>query len=364
MKPSLYRAIFLFCFIVASVGVQSQETPPANHGALIQRTPEQLQAAQKKAQQLTFRVIVTDSSGNAVQGLRQNDFTIQDDGHAQPVTSFKAVHGGAQPPDRVILLLDTMNNTFDNVAFERKGITEYLRQNDGRLTHPTSLIIFSDYGVQVGKPSFDGNVLINDLKKAPTQIRENAGAEGADGIVRRFQASIRALTKLVTYEAAVPGHATIVWFGPGWPLLASAHISISTDADRRGYFSAIVDLTNRLREGDITLDNIAPSALIAGNERRQDYYKIYLNPVLSERQSDSGNLALPVIALHSGGQVLQQGKTLPQEIATCVSDADNYYLLTIAASSSAHPDTYHAIDVTLVSGNLTARTNAGYYSEP
>ena len=363
MKPSPYRIAVFFCIINAAIILPAQQTAPANHGELIQRTPEQQQAEQKKEQQLTFKVIVKDVRGHSVQSLHQSDFSIRDNGQAQPITMFKAVRSDAQPSDRVILLLDTMNNTFENVAFERKGITEYLRENNGHLLHPTSLIVFSDYGVQVGKPSLDGNVLINDLKKAPTQIRENAGAEGADGIVRRFQSSILAMTKLVTYEATVPGHATIIWFGPGWPMLASAHISISSDADRRGYFSAIVDLTNRLRASGITLDNIAPSALISGSERRQDYYKVYLKPVLTERQSDSGNLALPVIALQSGGQLLQQGNTLPEEIATCVADADNYYLLTIAASPG-HPDTYHAINVTLANGSLTALTNAGYYSEP
>ncbi len=357
MGRSRRSILILFTLLLCASAKQSTSQ---THGELIQRPPGQ----QKQKRQLTFKVIVKDSSGHAVAGLPLSDFTVNDSGQSQPITSFKEVRSDARPPDRIILLLDTMNNTFDNVAFERKGITEFLRQNSGHLAQPTSLIVLSDYGVQVGKPSLDGNILINDLKKVPTPIRENAGAEGAEGAVRRFQASIRAMTKLVTYEATVPGRATLIWFGPGWPLLAGSRVSISSDADRRGYFSAIVDLTNRLLEAGITLDNIAPSALVSGTSQRQDYYKVFLSPVLAERQSDSGNLALPVLALHSGGQLLQQGSTLPQEIAACVEDAAAYYLLTIEAPPSNRPETYHPINVTLANANLSAQTSAGYYSAP
>lgn len=357
MNPCRRIPSILFCLLLCASGQQSVSQ---THGELLQRPPEQ----QKQKRRLTFKVIVKDSSGHTVPGLSMSAFNLNDSNRSQPITRFDEVQSDTRPPDRVILLLDTMNNTFDNVAFERKGITEFLKGNGGHLAHPTSLIVLSDYGVQVGKPSLDGNVLVNDLRKVPTPIRENAGAEGAEGLVRRFQSSIRAITRLVTYEATVPGRSTLIWFGPGWPMLAGSRVSISSDADRRGYFSAIVDLTNRLREAGITLDNIAPSALISGSTQRQDYYKVFMGPVLSERQSDSGNLALPVLALHSGGQVLQQGSTLPQEIATCVEDADRYYLLTVDAAPPEHPYTYHPIIVTLANAGLSARTSAGYYSEP
>jgi VWFA-related protein len=363
-NPSRPLILLLACIVASLSSIAAQQSVPSTHGELIHRTPEQQTSAKKRERRLTFKVIVKDGNGSpATGGLQQSDFSITDNGRPQPVISFTAVDVHTQPADRVILLIDTSNNTFDNVAFERKGITEYLRLNNSHLAHPTSLVIFSDYGVQVGKPSLDGKVLINDLRKVSTQIRENAGAEGGEGVLRRFQSSIRALTKLVTYEATIPGHSTVIWFGPGWPLLASARVSISTDRDRRGYFSAIVDLTNRLREAGITLDDIAPSALIAGSEQRQDFYKVYLRPVLSQREADAGHLALPVLSIHSGGQYLQQGQTLPQEIAACVADADNYYLLTIA-SPATPPDTYHVINVMTADTKLTVHTNAGYYSEP
>ncbi len=68
-------------------------------------------------------MVVTDKSGRPVPGLKQQDFTLLDNKQPQKIVSFHAVEGGATTPDppvEVILLVDEVNASYTNVAFERK----------------------------------------------------------------------------------------------------------------------------------------------------------------------------------------------------------------------------------------------------
>ena len=55
------------------------------------------------------------------------------------------------------------------------------------------------------------------------------------------------------------------------------------------------------------------------------YYQNFLKPVTSAKDTESGNLALPVLAVQSGGRVLNGSNDLASEIASCVAEAGVYY---------------------------------------
>jgi VWFA-related protein len=96
---------------------------------------------------MTLDVVVTDKSGKPVSGLEQKDFTLLDNKQPRKIVSFQAVDGGtatADPPVEVILLVDSVNTEFTNVAIERKEIEKFLLRNGGALAQPVSMVFFSD----------------------------------------------------------------------------------------------------------------------------------------------------------------------------------------------------------------------------
>src|SRR5208337_5474318 len=118
MSTRCCRWIFVFCFSLVSgfaqqVGPAGQSEPPAfvppgsaNH-------------------RMTLDVVVTDKSGRPLPGLQQQDFTLLDNEQPQRIVSFHAVERGTATPDppvEVILLVDEVNTSYTNVAFERKEI--------------------------------------------------------------------------------------------------------------------------------------------------------------------------------------------------------------------------------------------------
>jgi VWFA-related protein len=353
------QPLLLLCLSAASLVclVEAQTT-----GGLIKRTPESAEQTRRSEHRVTLDVQVTDASGKPVSGLGQQDLTLLDNGHPQTVTSFREIDGGAVPaPTEAILLLDTMNATPEDVVIERQGIDKFLRQNGGHLALPVSIVFLADTDVKLNKASQDGNSLAEDLKKIQTPMRVLSSAQGAEGAQDRSQRSLRAVQMLSTYEAPRPGRKLLIWVGPGWPLLSRSTGQLSTK-DQRRYFDSIVDITTAIRRAHITLYSVAPLNLAQVGGQNPFLYEAYLKGVENPAQADSTNLALQVLAVHSGGLVLGRSGDLAGQISLCVADSQRYYEISFDAQEDATSIQYRALQVKLDRTGAQARTNSAYYA--
>ena len=86
--------------------------------------------------------------------------------------------------------------------------------------------------------------------------------------------------------------------------------------------------------------------------------------VTAAKQVEVGNLGLQVLASQSGGLVLNSSNDLAGEIATCVNDANAFYILTFEGAAGDGPNEYHALEVNIDKPALEARTRSGYYAQP
>jgi hypothetical protein len=166
---------------------------------------------------------------------------------------------------------------------------------------------------------------------------------------------------LSTYEAARPGRKLLIWVGPGWPLLSRSTAQLSAK-DQRRYFDSIVDMTTALRRAHITLYSVAPLNLAQVGGQNSFLYQTYLKGVENPAQADSPNLALQVLAVHSGGLVLGQSGDLAGQIALCVAEGQRYYEISFDAAEDGTSIQYRALQVKLNRTGALARTNSAYYA--
>jgi VWFA-related protein len=346
--------VFIYLYMTFSVAAQTT-------GGLIKRTPESVEQTRRLERQVTLDIQVTDASGKAVNGLEEQDLTVLDNGQSQIVTSFREIGGNGDPTaTEAIVLFDTMNATFEDVVIEREGIDKFLRLNGGHLSLPVSIVFLADTGVKLLKASQDGNSLAEDLKKLPTPIRVIGSAQGAEGAQDRSQLSLKALRMLTTYEATRAGRKLLIWVGPGWPLLSRSTVDVSPQNQRR-YFASIVDTTTALRRAHITLYSVAPLNLAQGGGQNSFLYQTYLKGVETPAQADSPNLALQVLAVHSGGLVLSKSSDLAGQIALCMADGRDYYEVSFDAAEGDEIR-YRALQVKLKRTGVAARTSTEYYA--
>jgi VWFA-related protein len=170
--------------------------------------------------------------------------------------------------------------------------------------------------------------------------------------------SISQLGKLAAYEAPQPGRKLLLVISPGWPMLPSAGYQ-SDMKQRNAVFNSVVQFTNGLREGNIQLYCLDPFDLGRTNPF---LYQGYLKGIAEIKDATYPNLSLQVLAEHSGGQVIVNGRDITGELNMAVRDASASYELTFEAAHGDRPNEYHALQVQVDKPNVKIRTSSGYYA--
>jgi VWFA-related protein len=359
MRPFFRLVLAILCFCLPG---SAQQSVPFNQ--VTDAPPAPL--APTGGQSIHIDVIVTDKSGTPVSGLRQQDFTLLDDKQPRAITSFLGTEDTGkptEPPVQVIFLVDAVNSGVREVTQGRQELERFLRRDDGKLALPTSLVIFTDISTMIQpQPGHDGNAMADGLEKNQTGLRVNGRSQGFYGAVDRFQMSIRALQQITAYEARQPGRKLLIWLSPGWPLLSGPGV-IMTPKDQETTFNEVVTMSRILREARMTLYSIDPSGMGDAGTPRTFYYEDFLKGVPYPNKVNAANLALQVLAVQSGGKVLNSNNNIANLIASCLVDAKAFYTLSFDSSPADHPDEYHSLEVKIAKAGLTAHTRTGYYAQ-
>jgi len=368
---------------------QSATPAPNPPVKLIPRSADVRERTFRAEHHVILNVFVTDASGNPVTGLKQEDFTLLDNQQPRQIASFKAVTGStAFAPPRVLLMLDSVNNSPSTMAYTRKELETFLGHNQGSLPYPVSIVRLTDSGIRAGQPSRDGNALISELRMLPNDVHVKVRGQEpppstttlghpfdpAKAIIRpnpeasdlnqRFTLSVPALARLAAEQEDIPGRVILVWIGPGWPLLSGPGFLPDTPLMQSNFFAYIVGLSTALREGQITLNMVSSAKMLREVGLEPDYYQAFLNGVPTVNQANAGNLALPVLAYESGGQVMEESEDIAADIDKCVADAGSYYVLSFDSAPAFNPDEYRSLQVKMNKPGLTARTHTAYYAQP
>jgi VWFA-related protein len=337
----------IFATLLAATAASAQQTPPPRPPA---------------ANQILLDVVVSPKSGPPVADLQQQDFTLLDNKFPQTITAFKAVPGREAPAD-VLMVIDAVNTDYRVLSFERTQITKFLRAEGGHLAYPIALAVFTDKGVQiVGNFSSDGNDLSATLDREDIGLRDLGRSGGFYGASERLQLSLQAFRQLTASEARNPGRKIMLWVSPGWPLLSGARVEI--DAKQQAQiFADVVGLNTQLLRAGVTVYNVNPlgatEALL-----RTSYYKEFVKGVSKPSQVAAGNLGLQVLAVQSGGLVLDFNNDVTSLLQQCLSDVAPYYEISFTPATAERPDEYHHLEIKIAKPGLTARTRQGYYAQP
>ena len=310
---------------------------------------------------IRLNVEVTAKGGMPVPGLAQGDFALTDNGSARTLTGFREL-SPAKEPVELILIFDAVNARFQTVAYERLQVEKYLKAAGNNLPLPFTVGFLTDKGIKVQQGfSRDGAALADAIEtNAPglRQITRSAGIWGAD---ERLQISQRGIQQVIAYASSLPGRKIVIWASPGWPLLSGPHIDL--DARQQDQvFSSIVGYSRAMRQGNVTLFSLNP----LGPEEpmlREDYYQSFLHGISNPRATDLGDLSVQVLALQSGGQVINS-TDLGGAIKRWIGETNTWYELTFEAPPAERSNEYHHIAVRVDKPGLTARTRDGYYAQP
>jgi len=226
--------------------------------------------------------LVTDKSGNHIKGLKQEDFTVLENGAEQKISTFEeitsdarrmsrpknpnefsnSVTGGPSTKRITLMVLDLINTPFVDQAYARKDLLKYLTQSvDQR--EPTALYTLTRSGIHVIHDfTTDPRVLVAALHKvkgdtsqvvdSPETVEAMSGSASPDGSAgvdpgavqseadkiqtmmedaelnfQSFQQrlaityTLQGMQQVAQTLAGFPGRKSLIWAGGGFPFSVS-----------------------------------------------------------------------------------------------------------------------------------------------
>ncbi|MGA8541101.1 MAG: VWA domain-containing protein [Terriglobales bacterium] len=235
-----------------------------------------------RAELVLVPVLVTDKSGNHITGLKQEDFTVLENGAQQKIATFEEITSDAhriprlQKPNEfsnsaasgpsarriTLMVLDLLNTRFMDQAYARQDLLKYLTQSvDQR--EPTALYTLTRSGIHVIHDfSTDPRILVAALHKVKgdayqmvdsesdvESITGTASPDGSAGVdpgavqsesqkiqtmmedaelnFQSFQQrlaityTLQAMQQVAQAMAGFPGRKSLIWASGGFPFSVS-----------------------------------------------------------------------------------------------------------------------------------------------
>jgi VWFA-related protein len=314
-------------------------------------------------------VAATDREGKPVSGLGAKDFTLLDNGVEQKIVSFAASNGAADEDERlmkVVLVLDEVDLSQVQLELVKNESIKFLRQNGGHLAQPASVYWFTTSGLYASAtPTTDGNALAEDVAhhRSPRTVWAVPRNRDPFMVAERWDRTLQAVYSIAVERRNDPGRKLLVWMGFGWPVVRGR------EEHKGAAFSSLVELSTRIREARMVISEVTvrTEPLVFSFI---DTYKDYLAGVRTPSElkvpglDPYSHFALPVLAIQSGGLVLDELSDISRAIEHCVEDARMFYTMSFDPPHAAEPDEYHDLEVQIGAPGLSARTNTGYYNQP
>jgi VWFA-related protein len=352
-RTILARTALLAGLLVLGACRAGGQSPPLQDPSVAQKPLAHLSASDPVVRDglFTIDLVVADSAGNPVPDLAPSDFTLLDNGHPAKIRTWHNSLAASGPPPELIFVVDAVNLSPQQLTQTESAIAHFLLRNNGHLEFPCFLYRLTRDGLFSSlRPTMDGALLAKELDGTRTQWTVwRAGLGSWESGLTPNRLSLRALGAIAIGQRDVPGHKVVVWIGPGWPVNGG---DIS--------FDEATELSTRLREARITLDNLNVWLNPVPSINDHDY----LDAPRSQKDIQPANMALQVIAKHTGGRVLDSSEDLDRDIDRSVEEMRSFYTLTFNPPHTDTMDEFRDLRVKVNRPALTVRAPTGYYNEP
>jgi len=401
-RPLILASLFLLAGF-PSRSLNAQEPAPA--------APGQALTIKVETRIVLVDVVATDKQGQAVPGLRENNFQITEDGIAQTISSFEEHKGAAateiklppMPPnvftnfpttryaDSVnILLLDLLNTQPQNQAFVRQQVAKYLTE----VQPGTRLAVFalgsrlrlvrgftSDFsGLSAALDDKKLGVTPEVSRNLPTESNQYSDAEilrqmrksqdapsaidaveafqrdeAADRAAARIEVTLQAFQQIARYLSGIQVRKNLIWFSDNFP--------ISFSPDTRGKVPKnqehIQKTSDMLVAAQIAIYPV--SALGVLGDPTFDASKLAGSRRELETRLRTNQIAMETIAEETGGRAFSSTNALDDALKDAVNNGSHYYTLSYSPANNKNDGKFHRIQVSDDGHQLSYRR--GYYAD-
>jgi VWFA-related protein len=354
-----------FVLATLTIAATAQQNPPA--------TTPQIKVV---SQLVVLDTVVTDRKGNIVSNLTKDDFTVYENGVPQTIRNFTAPADLPTVTDRptkdrnghdnwgtaplTMIVVDEMDTPFEELAYARDCVRNYLKKQPAQLIEPTMLLWLNDDGFHpVTTFTRDRDSILVSLAKQPpslaSRLQRGAAAE-------QISAAFAALQQVALFSRGQPGKKEIIWVGRSFPSVDPIGLD---DFQRTLLSKAVRSTVDLLLTSRVSLYVIDPT--ITGSAINDDVPQEVdtLTPVPATTVVDpfAGTFNINLFVSETGGKYFRGYNDLDRQIGDSAQRGTTYYTLTYVPTTQIQDGSYRQIDIRLRNPNLIVQTKKGYYSE-
>ena len=355
--------------------------------------------------------VVATRHGAPVEGIKQEDFTLTDNGRPQTLRLFSVETGGglpAEPPPPpgtftnqlqhraempssvTIILLDTLNTKFTDQAFARNEIVKYLKSigpddHVGVYALGSRLRILHDFT----SPARELLALLEGYRsggelpgtrqpegsKDPLALHLDTWLSGR-GISRsewqahtedRVHTTLQALQSIADHLARIPGRKNLIWLSSGFPPWYG--LASQVRSGKRNFGEDIAQCIRAVSNASLAIYPVSARGLkldpefedssVSGFGKVLYAWQPHQLPVRSLREDPMRELAEG-----TGGRAYIDTNDLAQAIRDAVADARLSYTLGYYPDDNEPNQKFHAIAIRVNRPGVELRYRTGYFNLP
>lgn len=314
-------------------------------------------------------VTVLDKKGHIVNGLTRDDFTITDDKKPERIFSFEApeehrstANTSADQPDRkepvTVIVLDLLNSRFEDFAYIRYSVRNFLQSQPERLSSPTEMLV-------IGNDSLDmlqgftrsRSELLDALAHLPAALpykRMNGSF-----FWERFVQSLDALQQIALQNTGIQGRKNVIWVGHGGPSIILDPVTFpgKTEEKLKQYVHSTANL---LVDARVSLFVIYPGLRVSTPVMQLSAEQA--NADVGETDPFAGDINFGLFVAETGGKLFFNRNDVDAEIQRSEQLGSDYYTLTYQPENVVPDGKFRRIRVQVRNASYHVVTKAGYYA--
>jgi VWFA-related protein len=372
-----------------------------------------------RAEYVLVPVIVRDKNRQHVKGLSKADFTIQEDGATQNITSIEEVHTGtdlirrasspggefsnalesdSKPRRLAIIALDLINTPSQDQAYARKSVINLLARSvdDGSLIllltiNASGITVVHDYAEDpkdliFALKSLNTNFGSNEVVKASAMAPElkklgkvTGGrlldfATASDTQYAALQrdiavsATLNAFQRIAQSVANIPGRKSLVWVTGSFPFTIDNANSEISGTRNFGAFERTMQLLNNANVSMYPVDarglvglNISAESSDLG---LRDTVAMDHDYNLDAKEHTGTLQTMTTMADMTGGKAFINRNDVGRSVLEAMQDGSDYYLLTYPLNKANTRAGWRKLNVKCKGDGYKTQARRGFFVSP
>ncbi|MBZ5525749.1 MAG: VWA domain-containing protein [Acidobacteriia bacterium] len=370
---SRFTLCSLLLALLLSAAASAQNSPPDSQSG--QQPVYQSQSVIRATTRLVVvDLVATSADGTPVSDLKQEDFTVLEEGVPQNIAAFSFLRPAAHTqitqhlaPGVItnapqygaassynIILLDAINTDFSSHAYAQDMLAKYL--GSGPDIQPTAVFGLDGRLVLLHDFTTDSRILrevvANFKPQGPTHIPTVDAAASPFTRQGSFQTTphgrevtFEAMRSIALSMAGYPGRKNLIWISEGFPI------------------NLFPDVT--LGDGTVLIEDLSPLAEKIADELMNAQIALYTIDAAGVTVNDrfSAHTAMISMAERTGGKSFYNRNDIETGVRTSIDDGSTYYSLSYYPKNRTWDNKFRRIEIKVTRPGVKLKYRQGYYAQ-